>query len=187
MIQLQRLTGARPGEVVIMRTCDVDTSGEVWLYAPSRHKTQHHGRVRTIFLGPRAQEVLRPWFRPDAHEYLFSPKEAMAEFRAGQRSRRRTPLYPSQRDRPGSDRPKRVLGVRYSTSTYQHAIGYACDRCGVPRWHPNQLRHNAATALRKLHGIEVTRIVLGHSNLTTTEVYAEADVTKAVEVVAEVG
>ena len=29
MIELRRLTGARPGEGVIMRTCDVDTSGEV--------------------------------------------------------------------------------------------------------------------------------------------------------------
>jgi hypothetical protein len=29
MIELQRLTGARPGEVVIMRTCDVDTPGGV--------------------------------------------------------------------------------------------------------------------------------------------------------------
>jgi integrase len=31
MVQLQRLTGMRPGEVCRMRTCDLDTSGAVWI------------------------------------------------------------------------------------------------------------------------------------------------------------
>ena len=43
MIQLQRLTGMRPGEVVIMRTADIDTTGSVWHYLPASHKTEHHG------------------------------------------------------------------------------------------------------------------------------------------------
>lgn len=30
MIELQRLTGMRPGEVLIMRGCDLNTSGDVW-------------------------------------------------------------------------------------------------------------------------------------------------------------
>jgi integrase len=186
MIELQRLTGARPGEVVNMRTCDLDTSGGVWVYTPWRHKTQHHGRERKILLGPRAQEALRSWLRPDATQYLFSPKEAMAEFREEQRRRRKSPLYPSTRDRPKKT-PSRVLRERYSTKSYHHAIGYACDRAGVPRWHPNQLRHNAATRLRKLHGIEVARIILGHSTLVTTQVYAEADMSKALDIMGQFG
>jgi hypothetical protein len=32
MVDLQRLTGMRSGEVTIMRTRDVDTSGPVWSY-----------------------------------------------------------------------------------------------------------------------------------------------------------
>jgi integrase len=54
MVELQRLTGMRPGEVVGMRTGDLDTAGGVWVYTPARHKTEHHGRERTVFLGPRA-------------------------------------------------------------------------------------------------------------------------------------
>jgi integrase len=73
MIELQRLTGMRPGEVAIMRTAALDTSGEVWVYTPSSHKTEHHGRGRQVYLGPRAQEVLRPWLRTDLTAYLFSP------------------------------------------------------------------------------------------------------------------
>jgi integrase len=80
-----------------------------------------------------------------------------------------------------------VLRERYSTKTYYHAIGYACDRAGVPRWHPNQLRHNAATHLRKIHGVEVARIILGHANLLTTQVYAEADLKEALKVMREIG
>jgi integrase len=37
MVELQLLTGMRPGEVCRLRTCDLDTSGKVWLYNPPRH------------------------------------------------------------------------------------------------------------------------------------------------------
>src|SRR3954454_3124492 len=42
MIELQRLTGMRPGEVTMMRTCDLDMTGQRWVYTPRRHKTEHH-------------------------------------------------------------------------------------------------------------------------------------------------
>lgn len=48
-------------------------------------------------------------------------------------------------------------------------------------WHPYQLRHAAATRLRKQMGIEAARVVLGHSSVTTTEIYAEQDVESAIE------
>jgi site-specific recombinase XerD len=43
------------------------------------------------------------------------------------------------------------------------------------RWHPHQLRHNAATNLRREHGVELARIILGHANVLATQIYAEAD------------
>ncbi len=60
MIRFERLTGARPDEVCSMRPCDIDRSGEIWRYAPGSHKTEHKGRGRIIFIGPQAQEILRP-------------------------------------------------------------------------------------------------------------------------------
>lgn len=44
MIELQRLCGARPGEVCAIRGCDLDTSGAVWVYTPATHKTEHTAR-----------------------------------------------------------------------------------------------------------------------------------------------
>ena len=33
LLRLQRLTGCRPGEVCILRPCDVDPTGEVWAFS----------------------------------------------------------------------------------------------------------------------------------------------------------
>jgi integrase len=186
MIELQRLTGMRPGEVTIMRTVDLDTSGRVWTYRPESHKTEHHDRERIIFIGPRAQQVLRPWLRSDLTAYLFSPREAMEERRARMRAARKTPVQPSQRNRK-KPRPRRTPGERYDVPAYNRAIEYACHKVGIPKWHPHQLRHNAATVLRKEFGLDVAKAVLGHSSLTTTQVYAEADLQKAMGAMERLG
>ena len=51
--RLQLASGVRRGEVCIMRGCDLDTTGKVWVYRPQQHKTQHHGHQRT---GPTSSE-----------------------------------------------------------------------------------------------------------------------------------
>jgi integrase len=65
MIELQRITGMRSGEVTTMRGVDINTSDKVWLFTPSLHKTAWHGHERHIYLGPRAQRIVRPFFKSD--------------------------------------------------------------------------------------------------------------------------
>ena len=55
------------------------------------------------------------------------------------------------------------------------------------RWHPRQLRHNAATELRKEFGLEAPRIILGHRSAAITEVHAENDEQQAIEAMVKVG
>ncbi len=165
MVELQRLAAMRPGEACIMRTGDVDRSGEVWAYTPESHKTKHRGKDRTIFLGPRVQAVLRPWLRADPAAYLFSPAEAVAERRAASRASRKSRAQPSQADRSKAE-PKRAPRERYDTRTYHHAVRYGCRRAGVEDWHPHRLRHTAATRIRREFGLEAARAILGHSELT---------------------
>jgi integrase len=186
MIELQRLTGMRPGEVTCMRSCDIDASGRVWVYTPSEHKTEHHGKDRAIYLGPQAQVILKPWLRIDLTAYLFSPREAMEERKVRLRQSRKTPVQPSQHCRAKA-KPKKTPGERYDTDSYRRAIAYGCKRAGVPKWHPHQLRHNAATRLRKEFGLDVARVILGHSSPVVTEVYAEVDREKAIAVMERVG
>jgi integrase len=131
MIQLQRLTGARPGEVCTLRACDIDMSGAVWLYRPSQHKTRHKGKERVVALGPQAQAVVKPFLKLDTQAHLFSPRDGLAEVRAERRRKRKTPVQPCQRNRRKA-RPKRVPRDRYTTIAYDHAIYAACDRAFPP-------------------------------------------------------
>ena len=85
MVQLQRLTGMRSGEVLIMRARDLDTAGPIWLYRPESHKTQHLGHERIVELGPRSQNILKRFLRPDLDAYLFSPRDAVDEHRIERR------------------------------------------------------------------------------------------------------
>jgi uncharacterized protein (TIGR02996 family) len=65
MIELQRHTGMRPGEVCRLRLSEVDRSGEVWVYRPAQHKTAHRGRKRVIPIGPKARVVIAEFLRGD--------------------------------------------------------------------------------------------------------------------------
>jgi integrase len=203
MVELMRFTGMRPQEVCIMRTIDLDRSGRVWIYTPETHKTEHHGRERRIYIGPTAQLALRPWLRTDLTAYLFSPREAM-EYRLAERRRnRKSKVQPSQRDR-SKVKAKRKPGDRYDTRSLYHAVAYGIRKANaaaerkareagaetpepIPHWHPNQLRHSAATRLRREFGLDVARAVLGHSSPVVTELYAELDGAKAAEAMERVG
>ena len=79
MIRLQLLTAMRPGEVVLMRGCDIDTTGKLWTYRPSCHKTEHHGKDRVVYLGPAAQRIIKDHFKSNLNAFLFSPRDAMKE------------------------------------------------------------------------------------------------------------
>jgi integrase len=106
IVRLLLITGMRAGEAASMKVCEIEMGGPVWLYRPNHHKVAHRGINRTIALGPRAQEVIKPYLKPNLRAYLFSPKEALAAFRAKQRAKRKTPVQPSQQIRK-KQKPKK--------------------------------------------------------------------------------
>jgi integrase len=175
MVRVQRLTGMRPGEVCAMTTRQLDMSSEVWVYHLRRHKTAHHGKMRSVPIGPRAQEILRGYLRPELDAALFSPIESERQRKEMMRAARRTPLTPSQRrrDEQRAKKPRRKLRQAYDTTNYAQAIRRACLAAVAPVWSPNQLRHTKATELRKEFGLDAAGAVLGHSKLETTQIYAE--------------
>ena len=174
MVTLQRLTGARPGEICSLRPVDVDRTGPIWKYVPAEHKTMHRDKSRTILIGPRAQAVLLPYLLRPAESFCFAPAEAVAEMRARRNAERKT--RPNQGNSIGTNRkrkPAREPGERYTNASYRRAITRACQDAGVNPWHPNQLRHTFATEARAAGGIEAVQGLLGHSELSTSQVYAE--------------
>ena len=187
MIRIQLLTGMRPGELVKLRGSELDTSGRIWIYRPEEHKTAHHGHERAIHIGPKAQWILRPYVAEAGEGFVFSPRRSEEKRNAEKRRRRKSPMTPSHRARKPKDGRKLAPREHYDTGTYGRAIRRACERAGVPRWHPHQLRHNAATNIRREFGIEAARVVLGHRSALITEIYAEIDQAKAADVMGQVG
>lgn len=195
MVRLQRLTGARPGEICSVRPCDVDTSASVWCYVPDSHKTQHHGRERRIYIGPRGQDVLRSYLLRDKSSFCFVPAESEARRNAERRERRKSPMTPSQAARRPKRRPLRSAGKKYANDAYRRAITRAVELANrerkehdkLPNWKPNQLRHAAATEIRRQYGLEAAQVALGHASADITQVYAERDQSKAIEVARAIG
>jgi integrase len=189
MIRFQQLVGCRPGELVTITPAMVNRSSEVWTITLAKHKTAYRGKQRTIYVGPKAQKILTKYLLRSEDAACFSPVESEKERRQTKHDARVTPL--SCGNRPGSNRiarkPRKAPGEAFSTGTYARSVRSACLRAKVTPWSPNQLRHNAATSIRKEFGLEAAQVILGHSELGVTQVYAERDVAKAIAVARQVG
>ncbi len=211
MVRLQRATGMRPGEVCSMRTCDVSASGAIWVYRPVAHKMAYTGRNREVYIGPKAQQILKPYLKRQTREPVFTPAEVQAERLEARHAARVTPL--SCGNKPGTNRvkrPKRKPGEQYTAATYAKAIAFACDQA-FPfepggqqdgetaeqyasrtlaerkawqkdhRWAPNRLRHSFGTDVRRQYGLEAAQVLLGHARADVTQLYAELSTEARVE------
>ena len=90
---------------------------------------------------------------------------------------------------PAGPGPHRKWARRdhYDAASYRRAVRRACKRAGIPVWFPLQLRHSAATLIRREFGLEASQAVLGHAELGVTQVYAERDMQAARQVMARIG
>lgn len=174
IIRLLRLTGCRCDEILPMRPRDVDQSGRdpagrvwpgLWIYTVAEHKTDEHtGEAKLVFLGPQAQEILRPYLDRPADAFCFSPRESRTSLQA-----------------------TRGPGERYLVGSIGKAVERAAHRAGVPHWHPHQLRHSAGTAIREKFDLDAAGAALGHGSLSSTQIYAEKALAKAAEVARAMG
>jgi hypothetical protein len=111
----------RLGEIVILRPCDLDRSGDVWLYNPARHKTEYLDHDKTVAVGPRAQEVLLKYLARAADDYCFQPRDSEKKRLAQRKADRKTPL--SCGNRPGTNcNGIFKAGNTYSVRSYRQAI-----------------------------------------------------------------
>ena len=61
MLLLAYYPGVRPGEIFALKPCHLNRGKKVWVYhvPPDANKTEHHDQDRKVFIGPRAQKILR--------------------------------------------------------------------------------------------------------------------------------
>lgn len=201
--ELQVLTGMRPSEVVRMRGCEIDRTGDIWVYSPSCHKTQYLGFQKQVPLGPRAQEILRPFLNRLPEAFLFSPAEAEV-WRNGQRAISRRPdrkrkVYPcelrarARRKATAQLRTrKRPFQESYTADSYRRAITYGLRKArkmgvDLPHWFPYQIRHTHGTEVRRMFGLEAAQVALGHASADVTQIYAERNMALATRIANEIG
>ncbi len=179
MLSIQRLTGMRIGEILSMKTVEIDTAGEVWAYRPTKHKTTNKGGVRLIAIGPKAKEYLRPYLSHDLHALIFTPRRTFEETRSTR--------YRSRQARRRENKPRKVA-ERYDSNGFSKTIRLLCKKivraeAKLPTpparpfkpWHTHQLRHAAAEFIRDNYGLEIARAQLGHARERMTERYAKQD------------
>ena len=174
IVRLLLLTGARPSEVLRLRRCDIDCTGPVWSAVIREHKLEYRGIQRTLYFGPRAQAVLRPFLLRGEDDYLFSPIEAERERHAN------CPTHRRQGAPRNPKKTERVIGAFYDHTGLAKAIRRVCDANEIPRWTPYQLRHTACTMIEASSDVETARAILGHATVDTTAIYLHKDAKAAI-------
>lgn len=191
-IQLQRFTGARSSEILMLRRCDIDTTGTEWTAVIKQHKNAFRGKPRVLCFGPQARAILRQLFiGKGPSDFLISPRDVFRERSESSDGHRR----PNQKPTPRQS--ERTVREHYDSASYGRAIARAIVECNkkriaenlpkVPHWHPHQLRHSYATLIRRHLGLEAVQAALGHSHAKTSEIYAESELAVALEVARKLG
>lgn len=175
MVRVQLRTGARPGEICNMRGEEIDRTGDIWRFTPGHHKTEHHGRFRIIAIGPKAQRALGEFIKDEG--LIFNSHESRLWW-----INEKNPIRDGVQPKLFRKAPK-----AFTVGNYGQAIRRACAKARVPEWSPNQLRHTAATLIRKHFGLEKTKSVLSHSATSTTEIYAERSFQEAADIARVLG
>ena len=182
MVQIQRVTAMRPGEVFSMTWDKIDQTDDVWIYYTS-HKAEHHGIIRPVPLPKSCQVILEKYRDTHTNGLIFSPRRTLIERAEMRSANRKTKITPSQLERM----KKQLRAYQYANESYNRysnrtAIQRAAQKAGVEKWCPYQLRHTGATTVAHSLSKEDARLLLGHTSLVTTEIYVAENIEKLKEI-----
>lgn len=195
LLQVQYLGGMRPREACTMRPCDIDMTGDIWLYRPASHKNAWRGRGLIKALPRAAQLILAPFIAAKpADAFLFDPQDATAwarHERIANRKPRTTKRYPSEERRVERMKRLRLTNITesrcYSKDSYLQAIHHGIEKAAatgvtIPHFSPNQLRHAIVSHISRTIGAQAAQRYAGHASLSTTSIYTEIDVAEIIAI-----
>lgn len=185
LVRVMRGCGARGGELVRMPADELQQiEPDVWAWFPIAHKTSKKRskngkkRPRSIMFGPPEIEIIARRIGP----YKIRRERAL-----GAQIMRVVPDNLPQHNRvfckPEFDSQNaKYSGQPYDMYTFRSAILRACDKAGVDRWSPHQLRHAACSELYN-SGIPIADVMamVGHTSISTTENYITPDLSGLVK------
>jgi hypothetical protein len=157
MVRFCRLVSCRPMEACNLRMADVEPCAGVLKWTLDRHKTAHHGVIKQIPIGPRAEAIVRRWAAgksPDTPVFARADRD-----RVKVEGTIRTKAYRSTRE-------------AFTTEEIRKAIQSACDLAERPRWTTYQLRHAGLGEVRAELGVEAEAAVAGWTSAKLAYHYA---------------
>jgi integrase len=174
MVIIHLATAARPTEVCEMRIENIDRQSEnLWAVKLDHHKTDHleNAETKILYLAKPEIDVLLPLIGERTEGYIFRPSDTIRY----EKERRATGAVfvkkqPSRaaRDAERAQNPKLEIGECYHFSAYRKAVYRACDRAGIARWFPYQLRHTGITLIGLEHGVGAAQHTAGHKDIKMT-------------------
>lgn len=146
LIRVHWLLGGRPQDLCGMRPADVDRADDLWAYHVDRHKNEHRDDAHSYWIGPKAQQILRPLLDGcPADRPVF--------------------VYPGR----GKSAPRPI-----DRTEYARRVKRACAAAGVKAWTPHQLRHSRATEIMRIYeSNDAAAAAIGDTPGVTREVYVD--------------
>lgn len=158
MLRFQWLVFFRSKSICLAEPEQFKTDDTVWEWRP-RHKTEHLGNEAVLFVGPKAQSLLKP---------------LLEETKPGKR------LFPGYTTRSYCRAVTRAI-ARVNKKLAEK------NQEPIPRWSPHCLRHTRGDYVRQRFGAEAAQAALAHESLKATELYTKRLQDKARSVASEIG
>lgn len=190
MIDIQELTGCRPGELLALTPAVIDRTKKVWVARLDRHKTEHHGHERRIYIGPRSQAILARYLLCPPDQRVF-PMQRTSYARAISRGCEIAFEMPERLRRPGKSKTPRKRGdPKPPTLTSEQLEAIRLQASAWRRkhcWSPHWLRHTAASRIKAEFDAETAQAMLGHEKIDMTEHYSGQSHDRAIRAAERIG
>ncbi len=160
MLELCYSSGLRLSELVGINMLDIDLGQGLVRVLGKR------GKVRDSPVGGKAVKAIQRWMAV-RHKLLDNARSAAPE--QGQVGQKRAP--------PGEPLFLGQRGQRINPRVVQFVFARRAREAGIPQHlHPHLLRHSFAThLLESSHDLRAVQELLGHSDISTTEIYTHLD------------
>jgi hypothetical protein len=172
LVRFCRLASCRPIEACNLRMRDVEPCAGVLKWTLDRHKTAHHGIIKQIPIGPKAEAIVRRWAAGKSPD---TPVFARAD-------RERVKVKGTI-----STRPYRATRQTFTPEEIRKAIQSACDLAERPKWTTYQLRHAGLGQVRAELGVEAEAAVAGWTTPKLAYHYARLQFEEGAEAARRLG
>lgn len=142
LFKLMLNTGLRVNELCDLKTKDIDLDKQVL-----KVKNGKGGRDRLVPFPEDLKLYIQDWINEKVKRNIES-KYLFCSYKQGQE------------------------GIKLSPRYIQIALKQYGNKAGIDELHPHTLRHSYATAIYQTdHNLEGLRMLLGHANIQTTQIY----------------